>query len=259
VTTVPDTYEHGRFGHDTSGGYLAWPVHRREGPGRTVILIHEVPGISATTLAIADRLAGEGYTIVVPEILRAFPFGPPIVRTGVTIAAFCVAGTMSALSANRTGMVVEWLRGLARRESARDGDRPVGVIGMCFSGGFALGAILEPSVGAGVLSQPSLPFAISSRHKLALGVSETDLQAIKARVGRGGRLRIMRYERDALSPSARYDRFVSEFPDAGRCTIATEDPGDHSVLADAIGAPDDSELGRALRETLAFLEANLRS
>jgi len=259
LTAVPDTYDHGRFGHDTSGGYLVWPVHRRAGTGPTVILIHEVPGIAARTLAIADTLTRENYTVVVPEILREFPLGPPRVRAGVTIAAFCVAGTMSALSANRTGMVVEWLRGLARRESARDGDRPVGVIGMCFSGGFALGAILEPSVGAGVLSQPSLPFAISSRHKLALGVSETDLQAIKARVGRGGRLRIMRYERDDLSPCVRYDRFVAEFPDAERCTIPTEDPADHSVLADAIEAPDDSDLGRALRETLGFLEAHLRS
>jgi len=257
MTTIPPTYERRTFGADTRGGYIVRPVFRRQGTGPTVILVHEVGGISARTLAVADTLAAAGYTVALPQILRPFPLGPATLRAGVTIASFCVAGTISALSTNRTGMIVEWLRGLARDESARAGDRPVGVIGMCFSGGFALGAILEPAVGAGVMSQPSLPFAVSSRHEDALGVSPEDLAGIKGRIGMGENLRVMRYALDRLSPAARYERVVATFPACERRTIPTDDPDDHSVLADAVAPDADGDLRLALDETLAFLRAHL--
>ena len=56
-------------------------------------------------------------------------------------------------------------RGVAARARPRRGrpcraGRRVGVIGMCFSGGFALATAIDPVVGVAVVSQPALPFAM---------------------------------------------------------------------------------------------------
>jgi dienelactone hydrolase len=259
VARVPGDYERRDFGAETSGGFIVLPVYRRKDRGPTVILIHEVGGISAWNLAVAERLADERYTVVLPEILRPPGFLPAAARAVVGVAMVCVGGLMAALTTNRTGMIVEWLRALARDEAEANDGRAIGVVGMCLSGGFALGVALEPSVAAGVLSQPSLPFPVTGRHRTSLGVSEADLAGIRRQAGLGERLRIMRFALDAKSPAERYDRFVSEFPACSRQTIPTDDPNDHSVLATAVNAPGNPELDRALRETLEFLAANLGS
>ena len=56
-----------------------------------------------------------------------------------------------------------WLRALAADLAARTPGPGVGVIGMCFTGGFALAAAVDDSVLASVLSQPSLPFPTGRR------------------------------------------------------------------------------------------------
>jgi hypothetical protein len=124
---------------------------------------------------------------------------------------------------------------------------------MCFSGGFALGAVLEERVDAAVMSQPSLPFVFGRD----LGLSGEDLARVKQRAGRGECVRVLRYSRDWKSPRSRLDRICSELPGSERVEIATDDPGDHSVLRNALRAPADSPLGIALRDTWAFLEDRL--
>ena len=138
-----------------------------------------------------------------------------------------------------------------------NGDRPVAVIGMCFSGGFALGAITDPAVGAAVMSQPALPFPFTAARKRDLGVSPADLDAVERRIGDGARLRIMRYSDDSASPRERFDRVVETFPACQRRQVTSEKPKDHSVLANAVEADDLSELRLALDETLAFLDRYL--
>ena len=61
----------------------------------------------------------------------------------------------------RTSPVIDWLRALAGHEHERCGGPGVGAIGMCFTGGFALAMATHPSLLAPVLSQPSLPLAIT--------------------------------------------------------------------------------------------------
>jgi dienelactone hydrolase len=255
--TPPSDYAVRTFGHDTSRGVLARRVFRRADSGPTVILIHEAPCISTRTFTVAGTLAERHYTVSIPELMREGSFGPAAFRRAVGFASFCVAHELSAFSTGKTGAIVEWLRALARDEATLSGDRPVAVIGMCFSGGFALGAILDPAVSAAVMSQPALPFPLTKRRKRDVGVSPADLEAIERRIGDGASLRIMRYSLDSTSPKERFERVVETFPACQRREVPSDRPKDHSVLANAVDASDGTELRLALDETLAFLATHL--
>jgi dienelactone hydrolase len=242
-----------RFQDDSGGICIAADVyHQPDRPGPAVILLHEAPGIAATTLDLADVLHARGFAAVLPSFLTPPSDRPSRRRTISGMARMCIAAEFGALTRGGSTSVAGWLRALARREAARRG-RPVGVIGMCFSGGFALGAALEPQVAAAVMSQPALPFWFSDD----LGLPERDVRRLQARIGTGSCLRTLRYERDRLSPRARADRLAAAFPAISRVEIPTSDARKHAVLRDGLTAPAGSDVRRALEETLDFLEARL--
>lgn len=255
--TIPPDYTPRQFRRKTSRGWITRPVYRRAAAGPTVILIHEMPGISATTFAIAKRLSDLDYTVVLPELLRPGGVGPKALRMAVGMVRLCIARELGALAGGQTGAIVEWLRELAREEATANGGRPVAVIGMCFSGGFALGTILDPSVSAAVMSQPALPFPVWFGRSSDLGVSPNDLDQIKARIGDGGCVRVLRYSLDRISPPERFGRVVREFPAAEHCEVPSREKSDHSVLADGTTAPAGTDLDKAFTGTLTFLKAHL--
>jgi dienelactone hydrolase len=76
----------------------------------------------------------------------------------VIAKTLCLCGReFTPWAADRSSPIVDWLRALAREVHAECGGKGVGAVGMCFTGGFALAMMTEPSVVAPVLSQPSLP------------------------------------------------------------------------------------------------------
>jgi len=79
--------------------------------------------------------------------------GREIVRS---ILRVCVAREFTKL-ADRTSPVVGWLRALAASAYRECGGPGVGVVGMCFTGGFALATALEPSVVASVIASRPCP------------------------------------------------------------------------------------------------------
>lgn len=248
-------YDLDPFEHQAGSVCLRCDVYRRQvAGGPPVILIHEAPGLSESTLALADRIAARGFTVALPSLLEAPDAGAGPARMVRGMARMCIAGEFGALARGRTAPIADWLRGLARRESDRAGGAKVGVIGMCFSGGFALATALEPVVGAAVMSQPSLPFISVTD----VGVSSEDIDRLKDRVGAGGCLRVLRYQADVKSPRARYERLICEFPSIERVEIATSDRSRHSVLRDGMSAPRGSDLAVALDGTLDFLDRHLR-
>jgi carboxymethylenebutenolidase len=104
--------------------YLAVPDG--DGPFPGVVVIHEAFGLTADTRAWTDRLAGEGYVAVAPDL---FARGPAVI---------CVLATMRSLLRGR-GRAVEDVD--AAREFLRDrsdATGKVGVVGFCMGGGFAL-------------------------------------------------------------------------------------------------------------------------
>lgn len=240
---VPPGFESGSFECDTPVGVIVRRVLRRADDGPAVILMHEAPGLSGSTFRLADLLAQRHFTVVLPELLDA-PSG-----AFATMVRLCIARELNALTRGETGAIATWIRGLAERESDATGGRPVGVIGMCFSGGFALATAVDPRVRAVVMSQPALPFALSD-----LGLSPDDLTRVKANVDRGTCVRAMRFRMDLRSPSFRMRRLRREIPTAETETIPTWNPVRHSVLANGLDAPAGSRLASAFDQTFRFLE-----
>ncbi len=76
------------------------------------------------------------------------------------MARGCVAKEFAAFATNKERPVTHYLRALARDLKEKTGGKGVGVIGQCFSGGFALAAAVDDSVLAPVLSQPSVPIGV---------------------------------------------------------------------------------------------------
>jgi dienelactone hydrolase len=206
-----DAYARETFEHQGK----ARDVYRR-GSGPAVIVIAEMPGITPRVVEFADRVVALGCTAVLPSL-----FGRPGEAPGATAYArslgpACVSREFRAWAAGRTSPVTDWCRALARREHERCGGPGVGAVGMCFTGGFALAMLTEESVTAPVLSQPSLPFGLTRRHRRDLHLSPSDLQQVKARAAADEELQVLglRFTRDRLVPAERFDRLREELGDS---------------------------------------------
>ena len=68
------------------------------------------------------------------------------------------------------------IRDRAAHEHGRCGGPGVGAVGMCFTGGFALGMMVDQRMLAPVLTQPSLPLPFGKGSKRALGISKKDFR-----------------------------------------------------------------------------------
>jgi dienelactone hydrolase len=182
----------------------------RGGKGPAVIVIHEVPGLYPAVVAFGRRLMEAGMTVVLPSLFgvpgREFSNGYAV----ASLARACVAREFSTWATRRTSPKVAWLRELARDTHAACGGPGVGAIGMCLTGGFALAMMVDETVVAPVLSQPSLPFPVSRAHRRDLGVSDEDLITIRARCAAGTPVLGMRFTHDVTSPGERFERLRQE-------------------------------------------------
>jgi dienelactone hydrolase len=241
----------------------------RRGTGPAVIVISEVPGITPRVVEFADRVAdpaaGAGCTAVLPHLFGE-PGRPASVRTtGQVVAACCVSREFTTWATGKTSPVIAWLRALARHEHERCGGPGVGVVGMCLTGGFALAMMVDDSVVAPVLSQPSLPFAVTPRRKRDLGVSDVDLAAAKSRARAGVRVLGLRFTCDIAAPSERFARLRDELGDAFVGVEIDSSPGNehgirkraHSVLTEDLVDEPGHPTRDALDRVLAFFRSRL--
>jgi dienelactone hydrolase len=214
------------------------PVWRR-GQGPAVIVIHEIPGLHPLVIRFADRVAEAGMTVFLPSLIGD-PGRP--VSGGYALksmaTALCVRREFNVWRTGRTSPIADWLRALARRAHAECGGSGVGAVGMCFSGGFALAMMTDPSVVAPVLAQPFLPLPFGSQARAAdIDVSPADLRCVKDRL-EAEDLTVMglRFRSDRLVPDARFETLRSTFGDrfeAVELDDADAAPADmppHSVL-----------------------------
>ncbi|MBC7520651.1 MAG: FKBP-type peptidyl-prolyl cis-trans isomerase [Sandarakinorhabdus sp.] len=188
------------------------PVYRR-GTGPAVIVIHEVPGLHPLVVDFADRLVEQGMTVFMPSL-----FGTPgkaatkLYALQTIIGNICIRREFNVWSGGKSSPIVDWLRALARHSHAVCGGPGVGAVGMCFTGGFALAMMTEPSVIAPVLSQPSLP--IRGGDKGAIDVSAAEISCARARFENEDlSLLGLRYRSDKFVPDARFARYKAEFGD----------------------------------------------
>src|SRR5436190_16255954 len=112
------------------------------------------------------------------------------------MAKVCVAKEFSAFALDRASPVIGWLRRLAAEAHVDCGGPGVGAVGMCFTGGFALGMMVDDTMLASVLSQPSLPFPVGKRRKAAVGISAVDFERVKERAAQGACVLGLRFTAD---------------------------------------------------------------
>lgn len=202
------------FDRDTfTADGVTHPVHRK-GTGPGVVVISEVPGITPQVADFARRVVDDGFTVAMPELFGTpgRPFGLP--AAGATMARVCISREFTTLARGRASPVTRWLRALGRDLHARAGGPGIGAIGMCLTGGFALAMAVDPVLLAPVLSQPSLPLAVTPWHARDLGISDAELRAVRRRCEEEDLCVLgLRFRGDLLSPGARFERLAEELGD----------------------------------------------
>ncbi|GAA1455678.1 dienelactone hydrolase family protein [Williamsia maris] len=218
------------------------PVYRL-GTGPAVVVISEMPGITPKVADFARTVAGIGCTAVMPHLFGADgkdPMDARIPALGAVatitraIVPACISREFTVLATGKSSPVVTWLRALAAQEHARCGGPGVGAIGMCFTGGFALAMAADDRLIAPVLSQPSLPFAMSGRRARSIDIDPGDLEKVRGRCAAGDLTVLgLRFQGDRMCPSARFGWLREQLGDA---FTAVELP-DSSANPDAMGPP----------------------
>jgi dienelactone hydrolase len=224
----------------TAAGVTHDVYTRGSGPG--VVLLPEIPGMTPQVMGLANHLVDVGFTVAVPSLFGE-PGRPLSAGYAVrTVAKACITKEFAAFARGADRPIAEYTRALARHLHARAGGPGVGVIGMCFTGGFALAAAVEPAVLASVGSQPSVPFPVGESRKRDLGMSERERAAIAERVRTEGLCLVgLRFSEDTASPGDRFAELEKAFGPGWRAIPLNSKPGnpdgigkrEHSVLTSA--------------------------
>ncbi|MCD2443270.1 dienelactone hydrolase family protein [Agromyces sp. SYSU K20354] len=246
-----------------------YPVYRRDpdgGPGPAVILLHEAFGITPIVIGLGDHLVAQGFTVVMPYL-----FGEPDHHARQAFmpsvqARICIMSEFRALGLrSERGFSVK-LRALAAALKANDSPGGVGVIGMCFTGGFALAAAMDDAVVAPVLSQPSLPYALPGPWSRALPVGREEMTEISRRARDDGLCVLgLRFSDDRIAPKQRFAALKRRLGDAFEIIELDSSWGNpggngpmaHSVLTGEVREEPPNEAHGAREKVVRFLNDRL--
>ena len=233
------------------------------GVGPAVLVMTEMPGITYFVARFARMVRDAGFTAFMPQMFGDAGRPMSMGYMAGSLARACISREFRAFSANRSSPITAWLRELAAAAHPECGGLGVGAIGMCFTGNFALSLMLEPSVKAPVLSQPSLPLGRAG----GLHISPDELEQVKERLEKEDLVVLgYRFQGDKLCRSERFaayrealgDRFVGrELPGAAGATGTPIDP--HSVVTIHLVDQEGEPTRDAVDEILAFFDERLRS
>ena len=204
-------FTHEPYTHDEKTKSVYW-----KGSGPAVVIMTEMPGITPEVADFARRVVDAGYTVALPDLFGEA--GREFSNTYVfqSMVKGCVSKEFVAFATGTTSPVVTWVRGLVTEAHSRaGGDRGVGVVGMCFTGGFALAVAVNPLVKVGVMSQPSLPLPVGKKRQADLGLDDQDLAVVAERVRSDELCAIgLRFSNDPVVRAARFDSLRRELGDA---------------------------------------------
>ncbi|WP_068180698.1 dienelactone hydrolase family protein [Mycobacterium sp. UM_CSW] len=248
----------------TGGGYTHDVYRKGTGPG--VVLIPEIPGIHPEVLGLGNHLVDNGFTVAMPSL-----FGEPgrAKTTGsivTSLARACVAKEFAAFATNKQRPVSLFLRALARDLNASTPGKGVGVIGQCFTGGFALAAAVDDSVLAPVLSQPSVPLPLGRARRRDPGLSEEELATVAGRAANEGLCALgLRFSEDPVVPAERFAVLKERLGDAFEVIEIDSSQGNeygfgksaHSVLTTEVREVDGHPAYEARKRVVEFLTERL--
>ncbi len=204
-----DTWTRGEHTAQVNGSATTHPTYRK-GTGPGVVVIHEIPGPTPEVIGFGEEVVAAGFTVVMPHL-----FGTPgrpadVGHVARAARQVCVSAEFTKLRTGVTTPVASWLRSLSRDLHAELGGPGVGAVGMCFTGGFALAMMVDDSVVAPVLAQPSAPFPLGRRRGADLNLSPADLETVKQRAAAGCQVLGLRYRQD-VAVGTRFERLTREF------------------------------------------------
>lgn len=206
----------------------------RKGQGPAVLVITEMPGLSRQVLGFADRVLALGCSVVLPDLFGRAGIDPVAMGKGrlllhelAALAEVCVSREFHVFVGGKASPISGWLRALIAEEHTRCGGPGVGVVGMCFTGGFALALATDPRVLAPVLSQPSLPALPIASQRRSIDCSEQELAIVAQRCANEG-LKVLglRFKGDPLVPGDRF-RLLRERLGDGFIAIELEQKDGH--------------------------------
>jgi len=143
-------------GGDTISAYVAWPERKDRAP--TVLVIHQIFGLTAWETTVVDKLAVQGYVAIAPDLLASkygkSPANPDSARK--LFAGLTPDRIMGDLDA--TAAYVDTLPGAARGQMAS--------IGFCWGGqqSFAY-ATHNPALKAAVVCYGPAPDSAAMAHQ----------------------------------------------------------------------------------------------
>lgn len=237
----------------------------RKGSGPAVVVMAEIPGITPKVADFARRVVDLGCTAWLPVLFGTPGKNPSVPYALQSIGPACVAREFSALAAGRTAPVTVWLRALAAHAHEECGGPGVGAIGMCFTGGFALGMMVDERMIAPVLSQPSLPIGLSGKKKADIHLSPDDLARVKERAEAGVCVLGMRFTGDIAVPPQRFetlrrelgDRFIGVEIDSSKGNSHGIPRAAHSVVTEHLVDEPGHPTHDALNQVLEFFRERL--
>lgn len=260
-TAAPVSTLDGWSSRSFTGGGLTHDVYEK-GSGPGVVLIPEVPGLTPEVLGLGQHLVDTGFTVAVPS-----PFGTPgregsMGYTLGVIPRLCVSAEFRAFATNTHRPITDFLRAVASDLAARTPGAGVGVIGMCFTGGFALAAAIDDSVLASVMSQPAVPFPVGRARQANPGVPSVEFDAIAARADAGNLCVLgLRFSEDVSAPRARFAGLKARLGDKFEVIELDSSPGNadgyaksaHSVLTGEVREDPANSAFAARERVVEFL------
>lgn len=239
----------------------------RKGSGPAVIVMHEVPGISAEVAGFAGKVVDAGFTVFMPHLFGVLGGKTNEINRMRELAKLCVSREWHVVAENRSSPIADWLRALARDAHRQIGGRGVGAVGMCVTGNFALTMTLDSCVLAPVLAHPSFPLPLTRRKAAAVHVSPETLENARRRVGEEG-LKVLgvRFTSDVLfCRAARFETLRRELGDGfeeiqvpGRSANRHLEPP-HSVLTIGLIDQEGEPTLEAVHRVIGFLRERLLS
>jgi dienelactone hydrolase len=188
-------------------------VYRIGSTGPCVLVCHEIPGITPPVADFARHVAAQGFRVSVPSLVGTPGRRQVKGELAKSILKVCISREFRLFATGESAPVVDWLRAFGKSEHTRCGGPGIGVVGMCFSGGFALALATDKHVLAPVMSQPAIPakLPIRSFSPRSIDVSDADLKTIRGRLDADPGLCVaaFRFSHDPTVPAQRFE-FLKE-------------------------------------------------